>query len=248
MLRRAGMVLPRGWGDFGFQLALWFGFVFAYQVARGLADRGPLEAINNGYVVIDAERALQALWETEIQRGVLATGGFLVDAVNWTYWLSQFAVVGLGLLWIYFRRNDAFARVRNWLIATNLLGLVGYVLMPTAPPRMFGDEGFVDTLAHGDSLTHGSALIELASNPYAAMPSLHAADSLIIGLALAALVRPLWLKALWLLWPAWVWFAVIASGNHFWLDVAAGIVVAALAWALLEWNRRRRAELVPALG
>jgi membrane-associated phospholipid phosphatase len=247
MLRRAGMVLPRGWGDFGFQLALWFGFVFAYQVARGLADRGPLEAINNGYVIIDAERALRALWETEIQRGVLATGGFLVDAVNWTYWLSQFAVVGLGLLWIYFRRNDAFARVRNWLIATNLLGLVGYVLMPTAPPRMFGDEGFVDTLAHGDSLTHGSALIELASNPYAAMPSLHSADSLIIGLALAALVRPLWLKALWLLWPAWVWFAVIASGNHFWLDVAAGIVVAALAWALLEWNRRR-AELVPALG
>lgn len=248
MLRRAGMVLPRGWGDFGFQLALWFGFVFAYQVARGLADRGPLEAINNGYVVIDAERALRALWETEIQRGVLATGGFLVDAVNWTYWLSQFAVVGLGLLWIYFRRNDAFARVRNWLIATNLLGLVGYVLMPTAPPRMFGDEGFVDTLAHGDSLTHGSALIELASNPYAAMPSLHAADSLIIGLALAALVRPLWLKALWLLWPAWVWFAVIASGNHFWLDVAAGIVVAAVAWALLEWLRGRRAEPAPALS
>ena len=112
---------------------------------------------------------------------------------------------------------------------------------------MFGDEGFVDTLAHGESLTHGSALIELASNPYAAMPSLHAADSLIIGIALAVLVRPLWLKVLWLLWPAWVWFAVIASGNHFWLDVAAGIVVAGVAWALLEWNRRR-VELAPALS
>jgi membrane-associated phospholipid phosphatase len=247
MVGRVHALTPRGWRDFGFQLAIWFGFVFAYQVARGLADRGPLEAIDNGYWVIEAERALQSLWETDVQRAVLASGGFLVDAVNWTYWLSQFAVVGFALLWIYFRRNEAFTRVRNWLIVTNLLGLVGYVLMPTAPPRMFGDEGFVDTLAHAGSVTHGSALIELASNPYAAMPSLHAADSLIIGIALAALVRPLWLKIVWLLWPAWVWFAVIASGNHFWLDVAAGIAVAALAWALLEW-RRRRVELAPALS
>jgi membrane-associated phospholipid phosphatase len=248
MIRRAGTALPRGWGDFGFQLAVWFGFVFAYQIARGLADRGPLEAIDNGYVVIEAERGLRALWETELQSAVLASGGFLLNAINWTYWLSQFAVVGIALLWIYFRRNHAFARVRNLLIATNLLGLVGYVLMPTAPPRMFVDEGFVDTLAHSGTLNHGSALVELASNPYAAVPSLHSADALIIGIALAVLVRPLWLKIAWALWPAWVWFAVIASGNHFWLDVVAGIAVAALAWAVLEWRRRRRDELVPALG
>ena len=67
--------------------------------------------------------------------------------MNWTYWLSQFAVVGLALLWIYFFRTDAFARVRNLLIAANLLGLIGYALVPTAPPRMFPEVGFVDTLA-----------------------------------------------------------------------------------------------------
>ncbi len=63
----------------------------------------------------------------------------------------------------------------------------------------------------------------MAANPYAAMPSLHAADALIVGLSLALVCRHWWAKAIWLLWPAWVWFVVMASGNHFWLDILAGI-------------------------
>jgi membrane-associated phospholipid phosphatase len=61
------------------------------------------------------------------------------------------------------------------------------------------------------------------------MPSLHAADALIVGITLAILVRPIWLKVLWLLWPMWVWFSVMATANHFWLDIAAGIAVALVA-------------------
>src|SRR3712207_8900739 len=52
------------------------------------------------------------------------------------------------------------------------------------------------------SLNHGSAAIELASNPYAAMPSLHAADALIVGIAMALVVRRWPFKVVWLLWPA----------------------------------------------
>jgi membrane-associated phospholipid phosphatase len=61
------------------------------------------------------------------------------------------------------------------------------------------------------------------------MPSLHAADSLIVGVTLAVVTRRWWLKPFWLLWPLWVWFAVMATANHFWLDVIAGIFVAMLA-------------------
>jgi membrane-associated phospholipid phosphatase len=68
------------------------------------------------------------------------------------------------------------------------------------------------------------------------MPSLHAADALIVGITLALVSRRLAFKILWALWPAWVWFCVIATGNHFWLDVLAGIGVAVLA--LLLMNRR----------
>jgi hypothetical protein len=42
-----------------------------------------------------------------------------------------------------------------------------------------------------------------------------------------------WAKALWAAWPAWVWFAVMATGNHFWLDCLAGVGVALLAMAIV---------------
>jgi membrane-associated phospholipid phosphatase len=110
---------------------------------------------------------------------------------------------------------------------------------------MFPDFGFVDTLASFASLNHGSGLIELASNPYAAMPSLHAADSLIVGITMALIVRRLVFKLVWLAWPGWVWFTVMATGNHFWLDIVAGIAVASLAAAVLY--RRQLRPLVPRL-
>ena len=235
-------IFPRGWRDFVLQLGIWVGFGLAYQLARGIADRDPLQAMVNGRLVIDAERALHTLIEPDLQRVVIQNDLFL-DAFNWTYWLSQFPVIGLALLWIYLFRNEAFLRVRNLVLTTNLLGLIGYVVMPTAPPRMFPEEGFVDTLASSTALNHGSGLVQLASNQYAAMPSLHAADALIIGFAMASLARSRWVRLAWTLWPSWVWFSVMATGNHFWLDIAAGVGVAVLAWTSLTWLEARRGEV-----
>jgi membrane-associated phospholipid phosphatase len=231
-VERRGL-LPRGWGDLFLQVAIWFGFLAAYQVARGLADRNPAEAFENGLRVMDIERNANALFELSLQ-GLVESSQLLAFATSWTYWLSQFTVLGLALLWVYLRRNEYFARFRNVVMLANVIGLAGYVLAPTAPPRMFPDFGFVDTLARFASLNHGSGLIELASNPYAAMPSLHAADSLIVGVTLALIVRRWWAKALWLAWPVWVAFAVMATGNHFWLDIAAGLGVALVAALILE--------------
>jgi membrane-associated phospholipid phosphatase len=78
------------------------------------------------------------------------------------------------------------------------------------------------------------------------MPSLHSADALIVGIVLAVLVRSPILKAVWLIWPAWVWVAVIATGNHFWLDIAAGILVAAVA-APIVYRRETWRFISPAL-
>jgi membrane-associated phospholipid phosphatase len=234
-----GRRLPRGWADLGLQVVIWFGFLAAYQVARGVADRDPARAFENGLKVIDLERRGDALFELSLQ-GLVQSSGVLMALTSWTYWLSQFTVLGIALLWVYLRHNELFPRFRNVVMLANVIGLIGYVLMPTAPPRLFPDFGFADTLAQFGSLNHGSALIEAASNPYAAMPSLHAADALIVGVTLALILKHWWAKALWLAWPAWVWFSVMATGNHFWLDIVAGVLVALAAAIVLERQTLRR--------
>ena len=79
-----------------------------------------------------------------------------MTAASWTYWVSQFTVLGLALLWVYLRRNDAFSKFRNVIMLANVIGLAGYVFLPTAPPRMFPSVGFADTLAGLRGISHGS--------------------------------------------------------------------------------------------
>jgi membrane-associated phospholipid phosphatase len=214
-------VLPRGYADFARQLLIWFGFIFAYQIARGLADRNPAKAFVDGWRILDFEqRVTNHVFELTLQQFAVSSS-VLSKLVAWTYWNSEFTVVGLALLWVYLRRHDAFARFRNAIIGANLVGLIGYIVLPTAPPRMFPSIGFIDH--------HTSGVVELAANPYAAMPSLHAADALIVGLVLSSLVRRRVWKVVWLVWPLWVWFVVMATGNHFWLDVLAGIALGSVA-------------------
>ena len=235
--------LPRGWAHLAFQFVIWIGFYVVYQIARGAADRDVASAFHNGEWVLRTESQVGALFEPAVQR-VVDTSSVLVTLTSYTYWLSQFAVVGVTLLWVYFRHHERFTGFRNWLIFANLVGLLGYVFMPTAPPRMFPEWGFVDTLAQYSSVNHSSGLIAFASNPYAAMPSLHAMDALIVGIVMFGVVRSRIAKALWLAWPIWVSFAVISTGNHYWLDVVAGFAIAlATGYALRRVStlRLRRA-------
>ncbi len=232
MLAATRRHLPRGWAHLGWQFAIWFGFLAVYQIARGFADQHPERAFANGLRVVDVETHLtNRLYELTFQQFV-EQRAWLAELVTWTYWNSEFTVLGLALLWVYFRRLDMFFRFRNTVLLANVLGLFGYVFMPTAPPRLL-DLGFVND--------HTDGLVQLAANPYAAMPSLHAADSLIVGVFLAAATRHWWAKAFWLAWPAWVWFAVMATGNHFWLDCVAGVAVAIVAMTIVARREVYRA-------
>jgi hypothetical protein len=231
---------PRGWKDFLLQLCIWFGFLAAYEIARGVADRDPGKAFVNGRRIINLEGP-HHLYELTFQR-IVSEHGFLEQAASWTYWGSQFTVLGLALLWMYLRRNEAFYNFRNAIMLANVIGLIGYVLLPTAPPRMFPSFGFVDSLSDFGGISHGSMVVQLASNPYAAVPSLHAADSLIVGVVLASQMRTLPMKIVWLLWPVWVWIVVMATGNHFWIDIVAGVLVAMVACAII-YRRPLRARV-----
>jgi membrane-associated phospholipid phosphatase len=225
-------VLPRGWRHFGIQLVIWFGFYFSYLGVRHLTYATPGKALGNGLRVISLEQRLtHHLFELTVER-VADSSSFLITAAAWTYWNSEFTVIGLALLWVYLRRHDGFDRFRNTILLANLIGLIGFALMPTAPPWMFPHMGFVD------GVNHSSALLKTLGNPYAAMPSLHAADALIVGWFLVSTSRTVWAKTLWALWPLWVWFCVVATANHYFLDVVAGIGVAAVALLATAWSPR----------
>ena len=104
------------------------GFYVVYQVARGAADRDVASAFHNGEWVLRTEKQVGALFEPAVQR-VVDTSSVLVTLTSFTYWLSQFAVVGITLLWVYFRHHERFAGFRNWLIVANLVVdiLYGYL-------------------------------------------------------------------------------------------------------------------------
>jgi membrane-associated phospholipid phosphatase len=224
--------LPRGWTDLGAQIAIWVGFYVGYLAVRSLVDRDPTKAIVNGFRIIALEqRTTHHLFEQTAQR-IADSSHVLLTAAAWTYWNSEFTVISLALAWVYFRRHERFARFRNTVLLANVIGLIGYVVMPTAPPWMFPGLGFVD------GVNHKSHLLGSFANQYAAMPSLHAADALIVGVLLAGACRRWYFKALWALWPAWVWFCVMATANHFLLDVVAGIGVALLSLLLVSWAPR----------
>ena len=230
-------VLPRGWRHFGIQLVIWFGFYFSYLGVRHLTYATPGKALGNGLRVISLEQHLtHHLFELTVER-LADSSSLLITAAAWTYWNSEFTVIGLALLWVYLRRHEGFNRFRNTILLANLIGLLGFALMPTAPPWMFPHMGFVD------GVNHSSALLKTLGNPYAAMPSLHAADALIVGWFLVSTSRTVWAKALWALWPLWVWFCVVATANHYLLDVVAGIGVAVTALLATAWSPRLLARV-----
>jgi membrane-associated phospholipid phosphatase len=217
-------------------VVIWLGFYFSYLAVRGVADRDPTKAFVNGLNVIDFEqRTLHHLFEQTAQR-VVDSSHILLTAAAWTYWNSELTVLCITLLFIYLRRHEWFSRFRNTVLLANVLGLLGYVLMPTAPPWMYPG-------LFTDGVNHSTGLVNAMANPYAAMPSLHAADALIVGIFLFRACRHRWAKALWALWPAWVWFCVMATANHYLVDVLAGILVALIALKTVSWlsTYRKRA-------
>lgn len=220
--------LPHGWGDLGRQIVLLIFVDLAYETVRGISDGKATTAFANGQRVMDAQAAFGTFFEPGFQAFFLQFN-WLMDVANQIYMNSQFAVVVAFFFWLYFFRNDAFYFVRNMFIAAMGLALVGYTLYPTAPPRLFPEYGFVDTINSYSSVNHESALAKLFINPYAAVPSMHCAFAAMLGLSCARLVKSRPLQVFWASWPLVVAWVVIVTANHYWLDVAAGWAVAGLS-------------------
>ena len=235
------LVLPRGWSDVIRQVSLFLGAYLGYQIVRGLVDGNDVaKASWNATKVINLERTLHIFIEPHIQSWV-DNRHWLIDIADWTYLNAHYVVTISALTFIYLRRNDSFYFVRNMFMIAMAFALVGYALYPTAPPRLMPEWGFTDSIQQftGITVEHGpsSALLNL----YAAIPSMHVCFALLIGWPMARLVRNGAAAAAWALYPLYICFVVIATGNHYLTDVVLGALTA-LASAVLAGQLLARAR------
>jgi uncharacterized membrane protein YbhN (UPF0104 family) len=241
-----GKRLPRGWGDLGRQLAIFALLDLAYELSRTLAVGDRSVALRHAHSIVNTERSLGLFHELDVQRWAMNAPSIVMSVANWTYFNCQFTLTFGFVLWIYLRRNEHYTRLRNLIATINLVGLAGYVFFPAAPPRMLTDLGFVDSL-NSTGVNHHSGLIAALSNPYAAMPSLHTAYALTVGVTGLAVTRSR-LRFAWIGYPALVVFSIVATANHFFLDAIAGAGVAATAFLLVSSPRIRRVAAVAAVA
>lgn len=162
------------------------------------------------------------------------------------YYDNAHFVVTLGLVgWLWWRHPGLYRPLRTALVLTNVIAFVVFLFDPTAPPRLLDPSRYPDVVAatHAFGSWH-SGTLATAADQLAAMPSLHIAWAVWSSLALwRVLDRRRWALAVWL-YPVLTAAAVMATGNHFLLDVLAGAATLALAALASDrwygWRARRR--------
>jgi membrane-associated phospholipid phosphatase len=239
-LGHIGSRLPKGWGDFGRQIAILVSVDLAYTFVRGIVDSERALAFTHGQQVMDFEKATGTFFEPGLQAFFLPAQ-WVIDFANQIYLNAQFSVAIGFLLWLYLFRNESYYFVRNMFVVAMGIALVGYTAYPTAPPRMFPEYGFVDTLNAYSDVGHDSSLAKIFINPYAAVPSMHCAFAMMIGGTGVMVCRHLVSKVLWALWPLLVSWVTVVTANHYWIDAALGWMVA-LGAALIAQRLLARAR------
>ena len=238
--------LPHGWRDL-FRQALLFGGTYGlYQLVRALVARNPVDPgytpFGNATKVIDLERATHLFIEPGIQAWT-ARVHWLMDLADWNYLNAQYLVTAGALLFIYLRRNESFYLVRNMLLIAIGIALVGYIVFPTAPPRLMPEWGFSDSVREFTGITAEKGASGSLLNLYAAVPSMHVSFAVMVALPMARFARHWPVRIVWGLYPLWIAFVVIATANHYLFDAVLGAltaVAAALAARQLSTSSRSR--------
>jgi PAP2 superfamily len=200
-----------------------------YEATRGLVAGDEQTATRHAHDVVGLERSIHLAIEQDIQRAAYTVPG-LIGLFGAVYLTFHLAVTGGYLLWLHRRRQSEFSLVRTTLLLASALALFGYLLYPTAPPRLAGI-GIADTVSN-DHIDLNRGLLSSLYNPLAAVPSMHFGYALVVGASLLHCGRRVALRIGGAVYPALVLLVIVATGNHFLFDAAAGALVVAVAYVL----------------
>ncbi|MFB6990374.1 phosphatase PAP2 family protein [Streptomyces sp. NPDC056304] len=247
---------PRWWTELPL-LAL----VYAAYSAGRLVVRGDVStAVDHGLRILDLEKTLHINFEHPLNRLFTAHSSIGIPA-DFVYASLHYLVTPAVLVWLFRRREALYRRARTWLMTSTLLGLIGFTLLPTCPPRLLdATHGFVDTMAqyssygwwgNGASAPRGMSGM---TNQYAAMPSLHVGWALWCGILLWRHGRHPLVRAAGVVYPLVTTFVVMGTANHYFLDAVAGAAVmgvgallAGPVMRLADWIRDRLGARFPRL-
>jgi hypothetical protein len=211
--------------------------IVTYFGVRGLTvDSGEL-AQEHAREVVDLERRLGAqvegAWQAPVRRSPA-----LATLANWIYIWGHWPVIIAAMAWLVWRHRESFLLLRDAMVASGLLGMAVFVTYPLAPPRLT-DLDILDTVTQTSS-AYRVLQPPMFVNQYAAMPSLHAGWDLLVGIAVMTAASSRLVRTLATLLPVLMAYAVVATGNHYLVDVPAGIGIALIGYAVARLLARRR--------
>ena len=198
------------------------------------------QAFANANRIESLEEVLGFAWEQSLQRAFLALPN-LVAALNLFYFIGHFLITGIFFFWLYHRSRDGFRSFRDGFLAATAIAVVIHWLFPTAPPRLAG-VGLEDTLLVLSGIDIGSPHSSALSNPVAAVPSLHAAYALGVGIGVMRYARSHLIRIAGAIYPPLVVLTIVVTGNHFVLDAIAGMAVLGVGFGLARVLRRRSGD------
>ncbi len=207
-------------------------------------------AVRNGNDLLSLERSLHLDPERALD-GSLARHHLLGEVVVFWYENVHIVVTLVVFAWLWWKRADALGVLRATLVVVNLIALAVFWSFPVAPPRMLSG-GYVDLVARTDGLPVWQiGATALHSNQLCSFPSLHIAWAAWSALGVWQLTRRRSLRAIACVYPLITTYAVMATGNHYLLDAAAGAGMTLAAYFLLSrpwlarWLRPAAASATP---
>jgi hypothetical protein len=214
---------PRWWQELALIVALYG----VYTLTRDALPRHKTAAFHRAATVLSVERWLHVDVE-HWTNTLVARTHWLAYGCDYYYSTLHFVVTLSVLVWLYCKHPTRYRSIRSVLVITTLLALVGFTLLPLAPPRML--PGYVDTVIRFHTWgSLASPSVAKAANEFAAMPSLHIGWSLWCAFALVSLARRRWVRILGVLYPMVTLFVILGTANHYVLDAAGGAAALAIA-------------------
>ncbi len=214
-----------------------------YRFASYSLPHKQLVAFENSYDIVNLERHLHIFVERNFQSFILSHT-VVIQLINFLYTFLYYPALFSFGFWAYFRHRRHYVMVRNVLLVSAGVAFTVFALYPVAPPRMLPELGFVDTMARFGTLSYGSSGVRNLANPFAAMPSLHFAWTLLIGIAIVHIAKNWWLRIIGILVPLGMLTAIVGSSNHFFLDAFGGGLTIGIAYILVRlfglfWEKAR---------